>query len=265
MNRIAIITGASSGIGREFAYLLDKKGLDGLWLVARREEKLKELASELKTPTRVLPLDVSEKDGRNAFYTLLEEEKPDVRWLVNSAGFGKFAPYDGVDHNTSLSMIETNCSGVVSFTLLALPHMRRGAHIVNMGSASAFQPLPYVNIYGSTKVFVRHYTRALNVELRPRGISATVSCPYWVDTAFFDVAHDTADRPVVTRHSSKISPGIVAEKALAAAEKGRDMSAPGAVNKLQHAGAKLLPQRLVMSVFLKMQGIRIRKEKKQKN
>jgi len=83
-------------------------------------------------------------------------------------------------------MIDLNISGVVAMGLVCIPHMKKGSHILNIASQASFQPLPYQNIYSSTKAFVRNYTRALNVELREKGITATAVCPGWMKTGLYD-------------------------------------------------------------------------------
>lgn len=252
--RIAVITGASSGIGREYAGLLAKESsVDEIWALARDIEKLKALADGSDFPIRTFSVDVSDPDSVKNFASALEKEKPGVTWLVNSAGFGKFCSYNDISPETSAAMVKTNCEGVVNITLAALPFMDGGAHIINMGSAAAFQPLPYENIYAATKAFVRSYSRALNRELAGRAISVTCACPSWVETDFFKTANSFETAKGATDYKGIVSPAVVAQKALDDAKKGRDMSVVTLRTKFEHLLAKILPQRMVMDTWMKRQ------------
>lgn len=197
---IAIITGASSGLGREYARLADSEhNYDELWLVARREERLRALAEELATPVRVLALDLTERAAIDELADLLERENATVDLLVNAAGFGKFGTYADMTLDEVDSMIDLNCRALVDVTQVALAHMGRGSRIIEIASSASFQPLPGLNVYAASKAFVRSYTRALRFELRGRGIFVTAVCPLWVKTEFVDVCRDTANGQTV-RH-----------------------------------------------------------------
>ena len=186
---IAVVTGASGGIGREFVLaLLKREDIEEVWAIARSEEKLARLREELGAKLRFFATDLSDLNEINQFQKTLEKEKPNVVCLVNSAGFGKFCAYDDISINQSMNMIDLNCKGLVAMTLSVLPYMNAGAAIVNLASAAAFQPLPYENLYAATKAFVRSYSRALNIELKECGITVTCVCPSWVETEFFHVA-----------------------------------------------------------------------------
>lgn len=256
MRSIAIVTGADGGFGRELVkLLLQERSLDAVWCVARSGDKLAALRDELGEKIVPIPLDLTRRDSLNVIQERLEREKPDLRFLVNNAGFDKFGPYDAVDVDTSLNMIDLNVSAVVALGLIAIPYMKKGSHILNVASQAAFFPLPYMNLYAATKVFVRHYTRALNVELRDKGISATAVCPGWMKTGLFDRARTDADK-TVRSFAGLTTPGKVAAKALRDAKRGRDMSTCGGFVKVTHLAGKLAPQRLSMKVWTLSQGIR---------
>lgn len=253
--QIALITGAGGGFGREFARLLVKEPeLDELWCVARSEEKLNALRRELGNKIVPLPLDLTRRDSLVALARRLEETSPHVRFLINNAGFDKFGPYDAVDVETSLNMIDLNVKAVVALSLTAIPYMERGAHILNIASMAAFLPLPYMNLYAATKVFVRHYTRALNMELKDKSITATAVCPGWMKTGLFDRAKTGADK-TIRSFIGLTSPDKVARKALRDAKQGRDMSTYGLFPKAVHLASKLAPQRLSMKIWTVSQGI----------
>lgn len=253
---IALVTGAGGGFGREFVkLLLQEPELDEIWCVARRGEKLDALRDELGEKIIPIPLDLTQRDSLDAMRKRLEREKPNLRFLVNNAGFDKFGPYNAVDVDTSLNMIDLNVSAVVALGLIAIPYMGTGAHILNVASQASFFPLPYMNLYAATKVFVRHYTRALNVELKDKGVSATAVCPGWMKTGLFDRAQTGAEK-TVRSFAGLTTPDKVAAKALRDAKRARDMSTCGWFVKATHLAAKVVPQRLSMKVWALSQGIR---------
>lgn len=255
-NDIAVITGASSGLGKEFTKLLNAEAdIKEIWAIARSEEKLAALKKEYPNKVRTFSMDLSKLSSALEFQKLLEAEQPNVRYLINSAGYGKLARYDGLDIAASVDMIDLNCGGVVAMGLAALPYTARGAHILNIASLASFQPLPYLNIYAATKAFVRNYSRALNVELKPRGVSVTAVCPGWMDTAFIGRAQEGA-KAFSARFVGMTTADKVAEKALSDAKRGRDVSVYGRFTKLCHVCAKLLPQRVMMRFFMMQQGIK---------
>ena len=194
--KIAVITGASSGMGREFVLQLSRREqFDEIWVIARRKERLEALKPLVDTPLRVVPLDLSAQPGWDAYAALLAAEQPDVRVLVNASGFGRFGTYAEIPLADSLGMLDLNCKALVAMTELTLPYMREGAKILQLDSLSSFQPVPYINVYGATKAFVLSYSRALNMELKPRGIHCMAMCPGWVKTEFFDHAIKKAAMP----------------------------------------------------------------------
>ena len=201
--RVAIITGASSGLGREFARQLDAQQVaDELWLVARNEKALTDVASELDTPSRAVAADLtSEADIANIRATLSAED-PRVTFLVNAAGFGKFGDWQTISDAAVDSMIDLNCRGLVD--------MARAA------SAAAFTPLPHMNVYAATKSFVLHYTRALRWELHGTGITATALCPTWVKTGFEKVARTSGGGHDVGHLLGEQTPQEVVRRALCA-------------------------------------------------
>ena len=164
MKNIAIVTGASSGFGKEFVNLfVRRKDIDEVWIISRNEDRLNKIKEHFGKKIKVFSMDLSVKDNIKAFGTLEELKKCNIKYLVNNAGFAKFCSYDDISIDESVNMIDLNVSGVVAMGLVCIPYMRKGSHIINVASQAAFQPLPYQNIYSSTKAFVRNYTRALNV------------------------------------------------------------------------------------------------------
>ena len=148
---IAIVTGASSGMGREFArQLTEYVSVDEIWVIARRSEALRSLQDEVSRPLRVIPLDLTQSDSFQTMAKLLEAEKPNVKLLVNAAGFGKFGSFQQISMEDDCRMIDLNCKALVRMTRLVIPYMAPGSHILQLDSLSAFQPVPYITTYGAT-------------------------------------------------------------------------------------------------------------------
>lgn len=254
--RIAIITGASSGLGKEFVQLMLKEPVvDEIWAIARNKEKLNRLTKKNPFKIRAFSIDLSDTENILKFQDILKEENPNIQFLFNNAGFAKFCSYGELNIKESVNMINLNCNGIVAMGLACIPYMKKGSHIVNISSQSSFQPLPYLNIYSATKAFVRNYSRALNVELKKKGISVTAVCPGWIDTSFFDRAEIGAKKSI-TNFAGIVKPGKVAKKAVRDAKKGKDISVYGAYVKTCHVTAKLLPQKIMMKIWLTQQGLK---------
>lgn len=251
---IAIITGASSGMGRQFVLQLSKaEKFDEIWVIARRKERLEALKSEVDAPIVPVPLDLTLPESYKVYENLLAEKKPQVSVLVNCSGFGKFGTYEQIPLSESLGMIDLNCKALVALTELTLPYMREGSKIVELDSLSAFQPVPYLNVYGATKAFVLSYSRALNKEVKKRGIRVMAVCPGWVKTDFFDRATATSD-DAVTYFNILYEPEDIVRTAIKDLYKGKkDVSVHGLPVKAQILLVKLLPHSLVMKIWLKQQ------------
>lgn len=256
--KIAIVTGASSGMGREFArYIAAEEYLDELWIIARRSERLKDLKDEIEGNSgdlrvRPITLDLTKEESIDRLQEGLAKYRPNVKMLVNASGFGKYGTYQDLTRQEISQMIDLNCKALVNVTYAVLPYMKKGGRVLMLGSASAFQPLPEFNMYASTKAFVVHFSRALNVELKSRRISVTCVCPGYVRTEFFQVAQDTKNPHTCRNFKPMYEPERVVEKALADSKKGRDLSVLGMDTKFKRLSGKLLPAKLVMSVWMKI-------------
>ncbi len=254
--RIAVITGASSGMGRRFAQTADVPGepLDEIWVIARRADRLAEL--EAPFPVRALPMDLTDRSSFGIYGAALAEEQPDVRLLINCSGFGKFDASFDEELCTNLNMLDLNCAALMAMCQLTEPYMSRGARIVNIASVAAFQPIPYINVYAATKAFVLSFSRGLSRELRGRGISVTAVCPFWTQTEFFDRAVAKDKEPVVKKYTAMYSPEQIVRRAWRDVLRGRDVSRFGFVARAQAALAKHLPHRLVMSFWMRQQRLK---------
>lgn len=248
--KIAIITGASSGLGKEFAFKLDELGLDEIWGVALEEELLAKTQSALKTPFRPFAVDLTD-GGVEKIAEALKNERPVILWLVNAAGFGKFGRYDEIPVEASVGMIKLNCEALVKMTELCLPYMQRGSKIAEFSSVAAFQPTPYQSVYAATKAFVHSYARALNAELKTRGISVCAVCPFWTKTAFFDRAEK--EKNVVSYYAVMYDPKDVVNRAYRDIVKGKDFSIYGFIARSQVRLVKLAPTKAAIYFWIKQQ------------
>lgn len=255
MKKIAVVTGASSGIGKEFALTLNcaEVAFDEVWVIARGREKLEAL--ELPWPKRVIALDLSDRASFDAYAKLLEEVNAEVTLLVNASGFGRFAATENISLADSLNMVDLNSQAVMAMCHLTLPYMKSGAKIVNIASVAAFQPIPYINVYAASKAFVLSFSRGLNREVRKRGISVLAVCPFWTKTAFFDRAIAKDRDAIVKKYTAMYYPEQIVKRAWRDLKRGRDVSKFGFVARAQALGCKLLPHTLIMDIWQKQQSL----------
>lgn len=253
MKHIAVITGASSGMGKEFVKQLDGK-FDEIWGIALERDKLLRVQEEIKTKFIPLDMDLTKDESFSKYKEMLSQEDVSVDFLVNASGFGKFGRYDEINVDSSANMIDLNCKALLKMTELTLPYMQKGGRIANIASVAGFQPIPYIATYGATKAFVISYSRALNQELRTRGISITTICPFWTKTAFFDRAKKTnAKNEVVSKYVVMYDPKKVVAKGIKDTLKGRETSIYGFVARSQVRLVSLLPKKLVMKIWIRQQ------------
>ena len=251
---IAIVTGASSGMGKEFVLQLSQYvTVDQIWAIARRKNALEKLWEESSVPVRPVVLDLCDSASFEAFATLLQAEKPNVKLLVNAAGFGKFGSFQNVSAEEDCRMIDLNCKALVAMTRITLPYMEAGSHILQLDSPSAFQPVPYITTYGATKAFVLSYSRAMNQELKPRGIRMMSMNPGWVKTEFFNHAFKTNQSEVQYFDRLYEAKDVVATGLHDLYKTKKDMSIHGFPVKFQVFLVKFVPHSLVMKIWLRQQ------------
>ena len=252
---IAIVTGASSGMGREFVLQLSEYvRVDEIWVIARRGDALEALKKEVSVAVRPIVLDLCEANSFEVVEKLLEQEKPNIKLLVNGAGFGKFGAYHKVSLTDERRMIDLNCTALVLMTRLCLPYMEWGSHVLQLASLSAFQPVPYITTYGATKAFVLSYCRAMNQELKSRGIRMMAMNPGWVKTEFFNHAFQTnGDQEVQYFDRLYEARDCVATGLKDLYRTKKDCSIHGLPVKLQVLGVKILPHSIVMKVWQNQQ------------
>ena len=253
--KIAIVTGASSGMGREFVRQLSGYvQVDEIWAVARRQEALEALKAETSVPVRPIVLDLLENESFDTIRGLLEGEQPEIRLLVNAAGFGKFGAYHKTTIEEDCRMVDLNCKALLVMTRLCIPHMAPGSHILELDSLSAFQPVPYITTYGATKAFVLSYSRAMNRELKEKGIRVMAMNPGWVKTEFFRHAFRSNTDGEVRYFDRLYEAADVVKTGLHDLYRTKkDCSVHGLPVKLQVLAVKLVPHRFVMDIWLNQQ------------
>lgn len=252
--KIAIVTGASSGMGREFArQLTSYVKVDELWVIARRQAALSSLQDEVSVPLRTICLDLTQSSSFDTIANLLETEKPEVKLLVNAAGFGKFGSFEQVSLTDECHMLDLNCKALMLMTRLVIPYMAPGSHILQLDSLSAFQPVPYITTYAATKAFVLSYSRAMNRELKSKGIRMMAMNPGWVKTEFFNHAFQSNGGQVQYFNHLYEAKDCVATGLKDLYRSKKDYSVHGLPIKLQVLLVKLMPHRFVMSIWLKQQ------------
>ena len=251
--RIAVVTGASAGIGREFVLAIDREGgCDEIWVIARRAERLEELKNVCKTKVRPVVLDLSDLKALDEYRLLLEKEKPEIGLLVNAAGFGVFGPFDAQDLGRQLSSVSVNSVALTGMCHISIPYMKKGDSIVNIGSNSSWQPVPYQAVYGASKSYVLNFSRAIYRELRSRGIHVMCVCPGWIKTEFQEVAHHDEYIRYVDRW---YTPQQVAAQAMKDLKRRKVVSILGHPVRRQVRLVKFLPVKLVMNIWCRQQGI----------
>lgn len=241
MAKIAIVTGASGGIGSIFIQKISElEDIEEIWAVGRNPQKLEDLKTiSSKIVPVVMDLSLAECETLS---DMLKDKKPDVRILVNNAGTGYMGSFDKMPSEQVIQICNINCTAPAAIMSEILPYMKKGARILNISSASSFQPNPYLAMYSASKVFLKNLSRAVNNELKGRGITVTSVCPGWVDTGM--LPKEKNGRKI--KYTGMINPEKVVTKALKDSAKGKDMSVPGLFAKYFRVYSKITPTGIVM-------------------
>lgn len=246
-DRWAVVTGASSGIGAEFARQLAARGMH-LVLTARREDRMQKLAEELDqlhgAKSIIIPDDLSDTNAPQRLFNAVQEHNIDVALLINNAGFGQVNAIDDVDVSKDLSCIDVNVRALTELTFLFLAPMReRGdGAILNVASVAAFQPVAYMPVYSASKAYVLHFTESLWAELRGTGVDVVALCPGTTETEFFD----EAGVPGWLKKQSSQSATKVVKVGLRALEKRRPFVVSGWKNWFTTNLSRFFPRKLVV-------------------
>ena len=256
MKNIIIITGATSGMGKEFLIqILEKEpNIDEIWAIARTEPKLKALKTKISNKIVPIKLDLTKEEDLLKYKTKINKEKPNVLILANCAGFGIFDHSENVTNDIQLNMIDLNVKAPVALINYTLPYMKENSNIMNIASCAGFQPIPYINDYAATKAYLVSYSRALNKELKYKHIHVLTVTPYWTDTAFFDRAIDKNKKEVVINYNAMYKPEDVMKKAIKDLyNPKKEISCYGFMNNAQRVLTKILPHKLVMKIWMNQQ------------
>ncbi len=250
--KYTLITGASSGIGEAFARRLAAEG-HNLFLVARSEEKLRELCSQLSARHNVdakyFAADLIDVDSDVAVFEETEKLGLEIDWLINNAGFGSMGDFAELDLERELEMIELNITAVVALTHHFLGKMRerKSGTIINVSSGASFQPIPFFATYAATKAFVTSFTEAIAEENRSFGIRILALCPGTTDTGFFEASG--ISNPIKVKGVQ--TPDQVVDAALKAVKQGRSKVVSGWTNYLVASAVNLVPNSLITRVMAK--------------
>ena len=250
MKNIAIITGASSGIGREFVLQSPAvfPEIEEYWLIARRADKLEEYKALLpEKEIRVIPMDLCKSESFSELSKLLAEEKPQVSLLVNNAGCGFLSNVGEGPLSQQTRMVELNVLGLTAVTHLVVPYMKAGGRIICLSSIASFCPTSRMTVYSSTKAYVSSFSRGLGDELRPKGVSVTAVCPGPMDTEFIRIGN-IKGRSKTFDVLPYCDPKKVAAGALKAAKRGRALYTPRAFYKFYRVVAKITPGALMVKL-----------------
>jgi short-subunit dehydrogenase len=253
---VALVTGASSGIGRDLSLVLAREGHD-LVLVARREPELRALADEVKSrfgaDSTVITADLSSPTGTQQVYDAVTAAGLEVDVLVNNAGFGGHGRFVETAAADEQRMVAVNVVALTDLTKLFAPQMVKRGHgrILNVASTAAFQPGPFMAIYYASKAYVLSFTEALGEELVGTGVTATALCPGAVPSGFQDAAGLAEDAPLF--HSPAVkSSEFVAQAAYDGMMRGKRVVIPGTLNKLGVQSLRIAPRRAVLATIRRL-------------
>ena len=241
---IAIVTGATGDIGEEFVKSLLAE-TDQVWAVGRSENKLTSLKEKYGDKIVPVRVDLSDRNDIFSFCEKIESEKPEIRYLVNNAGVAKMKPVSDFTLEDISDMLDINDKAATLICRACIPYMVKGSYILNVASASAFQPNPYIALYSASKAYLLSFTRSLNVE--NENITCTAVCPGWVDTKMLPKQRDGKD----IRYPGMTPASKVVEVALKDCHKGKDVSVCSFYFRYMRFLSKVTPHSIAMKMWVK--------------
>ena len=246
--KTAIITGASSGLGREFVRQIADvfPEIECYWLIARRAERLEEMAADLPDKTvKCIPMDLCDNMSFMTFRELLMTEQPEIALLVNNAGCGYLGEVGQVDTASQTRMVDLNVRALTAITNMAVHYMDEGSHILNVSSIASFCPNPRMTVYSASKAYVTSYTVSAAEELKTKGITVTAVCPGPMKTEFLDIGSIAGNSRMfeLLPYCDQVR---VAGGALRAAKAGRTIYTPKLFYKFYRVLAKVTPVKLMV-------------------
>lgn len=247
---IAIITGASAGLGQAFFRSVVRRypKLDQIWLIARRADRLQQLAQDSPVPVECLPLDLTQDGSYQAISERLAAEQPRVQILINNAGLGQLDDMVDSDVATQVRMVDVNCRGLTAVTTAVLPYMLKDSFVIQVASIAAFAPNARMTVYSSTKAYVLSLARGLRMEMKSRGVNVLALCPGPMSTEFLEKADITAGKSKQFDTLPYSDPEAVADGAVVRAARGKAIYTPRAFYRFYHFVSKVLPTSLVMKM-----------------
>ncbi len=247
---IAVITGASSGLGWEYAKAIyeTRADLDEIWVIARREERLRELQAELGSTVIPVAFDITDPQSVEDYISLLKEKDATVKLLINNAGFGKLGNFDELSLQENTAMVRLNCEALTAMTAATLPFMNEHSEIINSCSIASFAPNTRMAVYSSTKAYVMSLSRALRLELKKRKINVLAVCPGPMETEFLSVANIEKGSSGTFDTLPRVNPRTMAIKSLKASRRRKAVYTNRVFYKFYRLLAKILPHSLVMKL-----------------
>ncbi len=249
----AVITGASSGLGKEYFDLIvnNFEDIEEIWIISRNKEKLDSLAQSIDTDKKTVIavyLDLSDEKSYEKLSKIFDMHKPDIRLLINNAGYGNLKPFEDMESREIINTVKLNSLGLTLMTQTCLPYMGEDSFILNVSSIGSFAPSPKMSVYCATKAYVSSLSVALSEELIDRGITVTAVCPGPMETNFFEAGKinvgDSKRFASLPRENTR----EIAEKSLKAAMKGKRTF----TNKLYYKAYRILTKILPLDMVLNL-------------